>query len=962
MKAILSFLIILLLLGLFSYSVCAQDVFNPNDPVYTYNAGSPAGSNTNPNIPAANTMGKWVRTVNRINWDATKFKCYYWNGMAFRLRFPNNYNPSGNTKYPVIVFFHGGGEVGPVTDNEDQLYWGAQTFEQKINAGEWNGFLLFPQETTVGWDDSYYSRINNVLDTLQKYNKLDPDKTISMGLSSGGYGAINYAQLYPQRVASCVSSSPAFIGSLNYNLNNFIHVPLWVSNGGIDSGPNPYETSSFMNSFRAAGGNFYQTYLADEGHITWSLQWNLKNGANQSILTNWWNGAHKAQPLVYYGNDRFCSGTVNARLGITAGYAAYEWQQETGGVFSTIAGAQSNELQVSQPGRYRVHFKRDLASDWSDWTPNPVVIAEKACTTDTLFTERFTASDIFYYADQSYKPYNFGCQNGVITSSTYNITQDGSGKTGNFFLLHNTSSDNGCGYTSNDEVWHASSLINVTPNTTYEYVFYLANRSTTNNAKIVPKINGGLLPGGFIQASGSGNASWKKFRFLWNSGDATVADIALVNQTTSTSGNDFAIDEISFGVPPANVPPVANAGSDVTITLPVSSATLNGTASSDADGTIATYAWSKIDGPAQYTIANSNSASTTVSNLVQGVYTFQLTVTDNAGASATDTIVVTVNPSTQPVCGSLPAGISTKDVETTLLGLGGIANGSVCYSSPDTYTVKGAGDLTSSSDQFRFVYKTLSGNGSMTVKVSSQDAVALSKAGLMFRESANPGGAYAFMGLTSGDGAYLQTQVPGLLGLLPPTISTTRYGVGTVNAPYYLKLTRSGSTFTGAVSADGVTWVTIGSKSVSMASTAYVGLVVCSHSNNTVSQAVFNEWHIYNGTGQQLMSTSVTSGTASTETTSATVTNTQIVTNSPLSVYPNPAIAGFNVDFSVDKKQSVGIMITGGGDGRVWYKEQLSNFIGRYRKDLGSLHLPKGTYAVTIQTATGTKTIILVKQ
>jgi pimeloyl-ACP methyl ester carboxylesterase/regulation of enolase protein 1 (concanavalin A-like superfamily) len=961
MKAILSLLVILLLFSLFSYSVYAQDVFNPSDAVYTYNASSPQGSATNPGTPAANTMAKWVRTAGRINWDATKFKCYYFNGMAFRLRFPNNYNPANATKYPVIVFYHGGGESAPVTDNEDHLYWGAQLFEQRINAGEWNGFLVFPQQTTVGWDDSYFSRVNNVLDTLQKYNKLDPDKTISMGLSSGGYGAVAYAQLYPQRVASCVSSSPAFISSLNYNLGNFVHVPMWIANGGVDQGPDPYETSSFMDGFRNAGGNFYQTYLADEGHITWNFQWNLKNPANQNILTNWWNGAHKAQPLVFYGNDNFCNGTVNARLGITAGYAAYEWQHESGGVFSTIGGAVSNELQVTQVGRYRVRFKRDATAIWSEWTPNPVNITEKACSADTLFAERFNGTGIYYQADQAYKPYSFGCQNGVITSSTYNITQDGSGKTGNYFLLHNTSSN--CSYTANDEVWHAASVMSVTPNTTYEYVFYLANRSTTNNAKIVPKINGGLLPGGFVQATGSGNASWKKFRFLWNSGDATYADIALVNQTTSTSGNDFAIDDISFGLPApvVNQPPVARAGNDIVITSPASTATLNGTGSTDADGTISAYAWSKISGPTQYSIANAGAATTGISNLVQGVYSFQLTVTDNGGASSADTINVTVNPNTQPVCGPVPAGISSADVYVSILGLGAIANGSTCFTNPGTYTVKGAGDLSSSSDKFRFVYRTLSGNGSMTVKITSQDEVnALNKAGLMFRESMNNGSPYAFMGLTSGDGAYLQSQAPGLLGLFT-TVSTTRYGAGTVKAPYYVKLTRSGSTFTGAVSADGISWTTVGSKTVSMNSSVYVGLAVCSRSNTTLSQAVFNDWSIFGSNGQQVMRTSATTtATATAESASASVTAP--VVTSELKVYPNPATTTVTVDFSVDKKQDVNVSIISGSDGRVWYTENLPNFLGRYHKDFGSLRLPKGTYAVTVRTTEGVKTSILVKQ
>src|SRR5882757_4039343 len=238
-----------MLTGLLLLTTCgnAQNVFDSHDSVYTYDASAPAGSNTNPNTPPANTMAKWVRTA-RLSWNAGKFKCYYYNGMPFRLRFPNNYDSSGATKYPLIVFYHGGGEIGPATDNEIHLYWGAQLFEQRINAGEWNGFLLFPQETSIGWDDYYFSRVNAILDTLQRYNKLDPDRIIASGLSSGGYGALAHAQAYPKRVATIIAASPSYVNSLNHDLGGFVHIPLWIENGGRDPNPDPYQVNTFISS------------------------------------------------------------------------------------------------------------------------------------------------------------------------------------------------------------------------------------------------------------------------------------------------------------------------------------------------------------------------------------------------------------------------------------------------------------------------------------------------------------------------------------------------------------------------------------------------------------------------------------------------------------------------------------------------------------------------------------------
>ena len=69
--------------------------------------------------------------------------------------------------------------------------------------------------------------------------------------------------------------------------------------------------------------------------------------------------------------------------------------------------------------------------------------------------------------------------------------------------------------------------------------------------------------------------------------------------------------------------------------------TLNGSGT-DADGTISSYKWNKITGPAQFTIMSSTLAETAVNGLVEGVYTFELVVTDNNGSLGTDTVKITV--------------------------------------------------------------------------------------------------------------------------------------------------------------------------------------------------------------------------------------------------------------------------------------------------------------------------------
>lgn len=94
--------------------------------------------------------------------------------------------------------------------------------------------------------------------------------------------------------------------------------------------------------------------------------------------------------------------------------------------------------------------------------------------------------------------------------------------------------------------------------------------------------------------------------------------------------------------------PIANAGPDQTITLPTNSVTLNGSGSRDPDGTLTNYVWIKIAGPAIYGLISPNAAITSLVNLQQGTYSFQLTVTDNIGSIASDIVNIIVNPAVNP--------------------------------------------------------------------------------------------------------------------------------------------------------------------------------------------------------------------------------------------------------------------------------------------------------------------------
>jgi hypothetical protein len=88
-------------------------------------------------------------------------------------------------------------------------------------------------------------------------------------------------------------------------------------------------------------------------------------------------------------------------------------------------------------------------------------------------------------------------------------------------------------------------------------------------------------------------------------------------------------------------PPVAKAGKADTITLPLDSVQLNGSATGSK---IVAYAWTQVSGPSTAVISDDGNASTMVKGLVVGRYVFQLVVTDDKGLSGSDTTSVVVNP------------------------------------------------------------------------------------------------------------------------------------------------------------------------------------------------------------------------------------------------------------------------------------------------------------------------------
>ncbi len=146
-------------------------------------------------------------------------------------------------------------------------------------------------------------------------------------------------------------------------------------------------------------------------------------------------------------------------------------------------------------------------------------------------------------------------------------------------------------------------------------------------------------------------------------------------------------------------------------------------------------------------------------------------------------------------------------------------------------------DIWDSADQFRFACKNLSGDGSIAVRVDSLIRTdGWAKAGVMIRETLEPDSKHAFVSATPDNGVSFQRR---------PVAGQNSANTDTAGlvVPHWVKLTRTGNTFTAQQSADGVTWVDITPTApvdIPMAANVYIGLALTSHNASVITAAEFS--------------------------------------------------------------------------------------------------------------------------
>jgi regulation of enolase protein 1 (concanavalin A-like superfamily) len=241
------------------------------------------------------------------------------------------------------------------------------------------------------------------------------------------------------------------------------------------------------------------------------------------------------------------------------------------------------------------------------------------------------------------------------------------------------------------------------------------------------------------------------------------------------------------------------------------------------------------------------------------------TTSHNSSSTTTAEVSHVVLGSSSSVT-ALPSGQSDADIGSPAV------KGSASFSN-GTYTISAGGaDIWDTADQFNYVYQQVSGDVDLQARVASlSNSDAWAKAGVMVRSSLSASAAHAFMLISQGQGYSFQRRAVN-------GSDTGEIGSSSGAPPGWVRLKRAGSLFTAYKSTDGQNWTVVGSDSITMGTTVYVGIAVTSHNPLTATRAtVTNFTATTNGSTNQPPTVTLTapaSGTSYTAPASMTLTAT----------------------------------------------------------------------------------------
>ena len=156
------------------------------------------------------------------------------------------YTPENTaTKKPLVIFLHGSSLCGSDL-NRVRRYGTIDAIEK---GRQLDAYVIAPQNCGGAWKPS---KIMNIVDWAQKNHNIDTDRIYVLGMSLGGYGTIDLAATYPDRIAAAMALCG---GGTAKNLGALNKIPLWIVHGTADRAVSISQSDRVVASMRSVDPN-----------------------------------------------------------------------------------------------------------------------------------------------------------------------------------------------------------------------------------------------------------------------------------------------------------------------------------------------------------------------------------------------------------------------------------------------------------------------------------------------------------------------------------------------------------------------------------------------------------------------------------------------------------------------------------------------------------------------------------
>ena len=336
---------------------------------------------------------------------------------------------------------------------------------------------------------------------------------------------------------------------------------------------------------------------------------------------------------------------------------------------------------------------------------------------------------------------------------------------------------------------------------------------------VASAMTNGLIP--YVQIT---STAGQQLRLLNPWPGQTFQIVSTANPTTQFSGSTFTyqtqVGEVLTLTPVPTPAPSAPVG--LAVAAGIERAALTWTAGSNAMSYYVKRA--TVQGGPYTTVAILRTTGYTDTGLNGGTTYYYVVSALNLSGESANSAELSATPTA-----NVPYPWMAQDIGAVgVAGSEGFTNG--------MFTVTASGDdIWNAADACRFFYIPVTGDCTMVARVTAvQNINSWSKAGVMIRNSLDAGAANSYIAVTPGFGVTWQFRSSD--GANSSNNNTTG-----LSAPYWVKLVRSGSTFSGYRSPDGTNWTQQGtSQTLTMGSTVYVGLAVTAHNNTSLCVATFD--------------------------------------------------------------------------------------------------------------------------